>query len=262
MNEQDRIVNLAQVRAACKSCSLYHLCLPMSIEAEELEELDRIIRRRRPLSRGEHLFRMGEDFHSVYAVRAGSLKTYTSSEDGQEQITGFHLPGELIGLDAISDDRHHASAKALETTSLCEIPFSQLEELGNRFRGLQHHLLRLMSKEIIREENMLMLLGKMSAEQRLASFLLSIAARFRQRGFSENEYNLSMSRNDIGNYLGLAVETVSRLFTRFQEEGLLQAERKHVQILDMSGLQTLAGQGDCRRVAPPVVRRSSLEAGD
>lgn len=252
MTDQDGIVNLAQVRVACKSCSLYHLCLPMSIEDDELDELERIIRRRRPLARGEHLFRMQDDFHSVYVVRAGSLKTYTTSEDGQEQITGFHLPGELIGLDAICEDRHHASAKALESTSLCEIPFTQLEDLGNRFRGLRHHLLRLMSKEIIRDESMFMVLGKMTAEQRLASFLLGVAARFRQRGFSASEFNLSMSRNDIGNYLGLAVETISRLFTRFQEEGLLQAERKHVQILDMAGLQAIAGQVvECGRSASP-----------
>lgn len=237
-----RIVELAEVRAACKSCSLFHLCLPMSIGASDLEQLDQIIKRRRPLKRGEHLFRMGDHFQNVFAVRSGSIKTYTATEDGHEQITGFHLPGELVGLDAISDVKHPCGAKALETTSLCEIPFDQLEELGNKIRGLQHHLYRIMSKEIIKDENMLMLLGKMSAEERLATFLLGISTRFKQRGFSPTEFYLSMSRNDIGNYLGLAVETVSRLFTRFQEEELLSVERKHILIHDPARLQALAGR--------------------
>lgn len=237
-----RVVDLTEVRAACKSCSLFHLCLPMNISNTDLELLDRIIKRRRPLKRGDHLFHMGDHFQSVYAVRSGSIKTYTATEDGQEQITGFHLPGELVGLDAISDAKHPCGAKALESTSLCELPFDQLEELGNRIHGLQHHLFRLMSKEILKDENMLMLLGKMTAEERLANFLLSISGRFKHRGFSATEFYLSMSRNDIGNYLGLAVETVSRLFTRFQDDGLLSVERKHILIHNLERLQEFAGK--------------------
>ncbi len=251
MGEQEKVVDLAQIRVTCQSCSLNHLCLPMSIAVGDLDELERIIRHRRPLARGEHLFRMGDTLQHLYAVRAGSLKTYTTSEGGQEQITGFHLPGELLGLDGICEERHHVSAKALETTSLCEIPFAQLEDLGRRCQGLGHHLLRLMSKEIICDEHMLMVLGKLSAEQRLASFLVNIASRFHQRGFSVSEFNLSMSRNDIGNYLGLAVETVSRLFTRFQDDGLLQAARKHVHIRDMTGLRVVAGQTEERCITYP-----------
>jgi CRP/FNR family transcriptional regulator, anaerobic regulatory protein len=233
--------DFARIKVACTNCTLYQLCLPVGMGDPELALLEDIIKVRRPLARGQHLYQMGDGFASLYAVRSGSLKTYTLTEDGREQVTGFHLPGELVGLDAISAERHHCAAKALETTSVCEIPFDRFEELWVRIPSLPHQLLRLMSKEMRHDQTLLMLLGKKAAEERLAAFLVNLAGRFGQRGFSSREFNLSMSRNDIGNYLGLAVETVSRLFTHFQELSLLNVHRKSVQLLDLPALQALAG---------------------
>jgi CRP/FNR family transcriptional regulator, anaerobic regulatory protein len=251
-HQPDKIVKLSSIKVACKDCTIFQLCLPLGIGDADLELLERIIRRRRPLSRGDHLFQMGDPFRAIYAVRAGSVKTYTLTDDGNEQITGFHLPGELVGLDAINTELHHCSAKALETTSLCEIPFDRLEELGSQVPSLQRQLLRIMSKEILTDQTLMMLLGKKSAEARLAAFLLSLSVRFQERRFSPNEFNLSMSRTDISNYLGLAVETVSRLFTRFQREGLIKAQRKHVCIVNAAALNELTGSGGANNGAPKI----------
>jgi CRP/FNR family transcriptional regulator len=178
----------------------------------------------------------------VYAVRSGSLKTFSIMADGREQVTGFYLPGELVGLDAISLGRHPSSAKALESSSICELSFLDLEALGEQIPGLQRQILRVMSRELLDDELLLMLIGKKTAEERLAAFLVTLAMRFRLRGFSATEYNLSMSRSDIGNYLGLAVETVSRLFTRFQHEELLSVKRRRIHIHDLEKLSMLAGE--------------------
>jgi len=237
----DKVVELSKIKVACKDCSLFQLCLPVGVDGDDLQRLDDIIKRKRPVKRGDDLFRVGEPFHAVYAVRSGSIKTYAPTHDGQEQVTGFHLAGELLGLDAINTNTHPCTAKALETTSVCEIPFERLEELGAQIPSLQRQLFKVMSREIFEEETHTLLLGKRNAEERLAAFLLGISNRFKSRGFSATEFNLSMSRNDIGNYLGLAVETVSRMFTRFQEEGVLSVERKHVIIHDLERLQRLAG---------------------
>jgi CRP/FNR family transcriptional regulator len=239
-DDLNKVISLAQIKVACKDCNLFQLCLPVGIDAADLERLDKIIKRRRPVKRGEHLFHVGDRFQSIYAVRSGSIKTYCPTEDGHEQVIGFHLPGELLGLAAINTECHPCAAKALETTSVCEIPFDQLETLSERIPTLQHQIMKVMSKEILHDQMLLMLLGKKSAEERLAALLISLSDRYRQRGFSVSEFHLSMSRNDIGNYLGLAVETVSRLFTRFQEERLLTVQRKHIQILDLPRLRALA----------------------
>lgn len=226
---------------ACQDCSLHQLCLPVGLDGADLALLDRIIRRRRPLRRGEYLFRAGDPLRAVYAVRSGSVKTYTCSSDGDEHVTGFHLPGELIGLDAIGSGVHPRSARALETSSVCEVAYEGLEELSMKIRGLQRQLLRLMSREIHHDETMMILLAGMAAEGRLAALLSNIAARVGERGFSPRAFRLSMSRNDIGSYLGLAVETVSRLFTRLQAEGLLSVQRKQVMIHDPDRLRRMAG---------------------
>ncbi len=211
----------------------------MELEADDIEKLDAIVKRSRPLHRGDHLFRDDDKFLSIYVVKTGSVKTYAPSEDGGEQVLGFHLPGELIGLDAIEDGSHQCSAKVLETTAICEIPFYHLEELSSNIPSLQHQMYRLLSREIGQDENMLMLLGKRNAEERLAAFLLGLSDRFKRRGFSSSDFYLSMSRHEIGNYLGLAVETISRLFTRFQGDGLLNVKRKHIQLLQKKRLQAI-----------------------
>jgi len=238
---QQKVISFETIRIACKNCSLSALCLPMGLTSEDVERLDDIVKRTRPLHRGDYLFRGGERFRSLYVVKTGCVKTYAPSEEGGEQVLGFHLPGEIIGLDAIEKDAHACSARVLETSAICEIPFHRLEELTSSIPSLQHQMYRLLSKEIGLDTDMLLLLGKRNAEERLAAFLLSLSKRLHKRGLSATDFFLSMSRHEIGNYLGLAVETVSRLFTRFQDEGLVSVDRKHIQLLDLTALEMLAG---------------------
>lgn len=240
-----KVIDIALVKQVCSNCNLHQLCLPMGIDMEDVERLDTIVKRRRPLPRGGYVFHLGDEFIALYAIRSGSVKTYTITEDGSEQITGFHLPGEIIGLDAINTSRHPCGARALETTSICEMPFNRLEELATTVPGVGRQLLRVMSREINAENELLTLLGKKSAEERLAALLLSLSMRYKARGFSSREYHLSMSRHDIGNYLGLAVETVSRLFTRFQQQGLIHVRNKYIQLIEIEQLQQLAGMKNC-----------------
>jgi len=237
----NRPLDIATIRVGCQQCSLSELCLPRGLDQSELEQLETIVRRTRPVQRGQHLFRIGDPLRSLYAVRSGSIKAYFTIQDGEEQVLGFFLPGELLGLDAIERDSHACSAVALETTSLCEFPFENLERLCRSVGGLQRQMGRLASREISRDHAMLLLLGKKNAESRLSAFLLNLSQRFANRGFSPNAFNLRMSRRDIGNYLGLALETVSRGFAHFQEEGILQVDRRLVQIMDMQRLRELAG---------------------
>lgn len=228
-------------QAHCRDCSLAPLCLPLSLEMADLDALDRIVKRGRPLNKGEFLFRQGDAFASVFAVRAGALKTFTLSDSGEEQITGFHLPSELVGLSGVDTDSHPVSAQALETTSVCEIPFERLDELAVQLPQLRRQLMRVMSREIRDDQQMMLLLSRKTADERIATFLVNLSARFRARGFSAQQFRLAMSRNELGNYLGLAVETVSRVFTRFQHNGLIEAAGKDVQILDPIELCALAG---------------------
>ncbi|MBB2496173.1 fumarate/nitrate reduction transcriptional regulator Fnr [Aquipseudomonas ullengensis] len=227
--------------AHCKDCSLAPLCLPLSLDMEDMDALDHIVKRGRPLKKGEFLFRQGDTFNSVFAVRAGALKTFTLSDGGEEQITGFHLPSELVGLSGVDTELYPVSAQALETTSVCEIPFDRLDELSVQLPQLRRQLMRVMSREIRDDQQMMLLLSKKTADERIATFLVNLSARFRARGFSANQFRLAMSRNEVGNYLGLAVETVSRVFTRFQQNGLINADGKEVQILDPIELCALAG---------------------
>lgn len=242
---RNNVISIDRLKVACKSCSLSTLCLPMGLETDDIERLDAIVKRNRPLQKGDHVFRADDQFRSLYVVKTGSVKSYTQCTDGTEQVIGFHLPGEIIGLDAIQTNRHGCSARVLETTAVCELPFERLTELSGHISSLQHQMFRLLSKEIGQEAEMLTLLGKSTAEERLAAFLLSLSNRFRRRGYSPTDFFLSMSRQEIGNYLGLALETVSRLFTRFQEDGLLKVERKHVQILDIEKLEALLSHPTC-----------------
>ncbi|AHF02882.1 transcriptional regulator [Marichromatium purpuratum 984] len=245
---QRKVVSLETIRVACKNCTLSSLCLPVGLTQEDVERLDDIVKRTRPLHRGDFLFRDGDRFRSLYVVKTGSVKTFAPSPEGGEQVLGFHLPGEIIGLDAIDKDEHACSAKVLETSAICEIPFQRLEELTCSIPSLQHQMYRLLSKEIGHDTDMLLLLGKKNAEERLAAFLLSLSQRLHKRGLSPSDFYLSMSRHEIGNYLGLAVETVSRLFTRFQDDGLMRVDRKHIELLDLPALEALVGgNGQGRR---------------
>ena len=230
-----------QPQANCKDCSLSGLCLPLSLNMQDMESLDEIVKRGRPLKKGETLFRQGDAFNSVFAIRSGALRTFSVTDAGEEQITGFHLPSELVGLSGMDTETYPVSAQALETTSVCEIPFERLDELSVLLPQLRRQLMRIMSREIRDDQQMMMLLSKKTADERIATFLINLSARFSARGFSANQFRLPMSRNEIGNYLGLAVETVSRVFTRCQASGLLEAEGKEVRILDSIRLCALAG---------------------
>jgi CRP/FNR family transcriptional regulator len=207
----------------------------------EVEHLDSIVQRSRPLRKSECLFSAGDPFENVYAIRSGSLKSYTISEDGIEQITGFHLPGEIIGLDAITSSNHPSFAKALETAAVCAIPFNKLEELSRQMPALQQQLFKIMSQEIREDQELMMLLNKKAADERLASFLINLSQRFSRRGLSSNAFRLTMTRSDIGNYLGLAVETVSRLLTKFQQNNTIGVEDKEIEIINVEALSALAG---------------------
>ena len=247
---EGKVISFESIRVACRNCTLMTLCLPLGLAPEDVERLDSIVRRNRPLHRGDFLFQSGDRFRSLFVVKTGSVKTFAQSPEGGEQVLGFHLPGEIIGLDAIDKDAHVCSAKVLETSAVCELPFGRLEELSVTIPSLQHQMYRLLSKEIAHETEMLLLLGKKSAEERLATFLLSLSQRFRKRGLSPTDFYLSMSRHEIGNYLGLAVETVSRLFTRFHDEGLLKVDRKHIQLTDLDALEAMVSHApveECRR---------------
>jgi CRP/FNR family transcriptional regulator, anaerobic regulatory protein len=228
-------------KISCQQCSISQLCLPVSLAEAEVEHLDSIIKRNRPLQRGEHLFRAGQNLQALYAIRTGSLKTYTISPEGEEQITGFHLAGEVVGLDAVYNQSHPSFAMALETTMVCELPYEQLEELSGTIPGLRQQLLRVMSREILEDQELLLLLNKKNAEEKLAAFLVNLSARYARRGRSAQRFLLPMTRSDIGNYLGLTIETISRLFTRYQKAELINAQGKEITLLNIQSLSSMAG---------------------
>ncbi len=235
------VIDFLAIKIACRQCSLQQLCIPQGLDQTDLEQLETLIERPSPVQRGQRLFREGDRFRSLYALRSGSFKTYCLGEDGSEKIFGFHLPGELLGLAGVGDGRHRATASALETSSVCELPFDRLQKLADQLPSLNHQLQRIMSRAIARDQEILLLLGDRTAQERLAAFLLNLVQRLGKRGLSTREFNLSMTRQDIANYLGLTLETVSRTFTQFQKDGLLQVDRRLVRILDRSGLTTVAG---------------------
>ncbi len=239
------VVRLEPFKAACSSCNLRELCLPVGIAEEQMDRLDAIVGARRSLARGEVLFRTGEHFTSLYAVRTGFFKTCLSSEDGRDQVTGFQMAGELLGLDGIGTDHHTCDAVALEDSQVCVIPYTQLEELSREISDLQRHFHKIMSREIVREHGVMLLLGSMRAEERLAAFLLNLTQRLRARGFSASSLVLRMTREEIGSYLGLKLETVSRAFSKFQEDGVLDVKQRQIQVLNPQALQNLVNGSAC-----------------
>jgi CRP/FNR family transcriptional regulator len=232
-------VSLTVIKTACSNCNLRELCLPFGLSIEELARLDDLVSTRRRIKRGDHLYRAGEAFDAIYAIRSGFFKTDVLLEDGRDQVTGFQMAGELLGLDGISTEHHTCNAIALEDSEICAIPFSRLEVLSREIHTLQHHFHKVMSREIVRDHGVMMLLGTMRAEERLAAFLLNLSQRFTARGFSHAEFYLRMTREEIGSYLGLKLETVSRAFSKFQEEGYIAVQQKHIRILNVNGLKAL-----------------------
>ncbi len=232
-------MNLDQIK--CQSCSISQLCLPVMLADAEIEHLDSIIKRRKPYQKDEILFRSGDPLKSIYAIRSGSLKTYTVDMDGVEQITGFYLPGEIIGLDAIAENTHQSFAKALDTSLVCALPYSKLDILAGQIPGLRSQLLKIMSHEIQDDKALFLLLNKKNAEQRLAAFIINLSRRYANRGLASNRFQLPMTQVDIANYLGMAVETISRLFKKLHKLQLLELKQKEVVIQDMQSLSHFAG---------------------
>lgn len=225
----------------CRSCSINQLCLPVMLAEAEIEHLDSIIKRRKTYHKDELLFQPNTPLEALYAIRSGCIKTYTINANGEEQITGFYLPGELIGLDAISNEQHQSFAKAMDTSLICTLPFQKLDSLAGEIPGLRGQLLRIMSNEILDDKNLFLLLNKKSAEQRLAAFILNLAKRYEKRGLSGTCFNLPMTQVDIANYLGMAVETVSRLFKKLQTLELITFQQKEVGIIDTAKLGEFSG---------------------
>ena len=235
-------MNPLAIKVACSNCNLRELCMPVDLNEEQLKRIDEVVAVRRKIKRGAALFRNGETFTSLYAIRTGFFKTCVATEDGRDQVTGFQMAGEIIGLDGIVNDHHTCDAVALEDAEVCVMPFDRIEELSREVTALQTHVHKIMSREIVREHGVMLLLGSMRAEERLAAFLLNLSQRFTARGFSHTEFYLRMTREEIGSYLGLKLETVSRAFSRFQEEGHIAVQQKHVRILNVDGLKALLNQ--------------------
>lgn len=227
------------LKTACSACNLRELCLPIELSGPEMTRLDALVTRKTAYRRGTNLYRCGEKFHALYAIRSGFFKTQVLHEDGREQVTGFQMAGEIIGMDAISSDVHTCDAVALEDSEVCEIPFARLEELSREMPALQRHLHRILSREIVRDQGIMLLLGSMHAEERLAAFLLNLSQRFAARGYSPTAFQLRMTRQEIGSYLGLKLETVSRTLSQFQLRGLIRIQNKSLQFLDIPELQAL-----------------------
>jgi cAMP-binding proteins - catabolite gene activator and regulatory subunit of cAMP-dependent protein kinases len=226
------------------------MCMPVGLTQDEMERIDQIVSTRRKVNRGHALFHSGSPFTAIYAIRTGFFKTCLTTENGRDQVTGFHMAGELIGLDGLSSDTHICDAIALEDAEVCVLNYDKIESLARDFPILQRHVHRMMSREIVRDQGVMMLLGSMRAEERLAAFLLNLTQRLHARGFSPNELVLRMTREEIGSYLGLKLETVSRTFSKFQEDGTLHVKQRHVRILNIEGLKTLASMGGSTQQQP------------
>ena len=232
-------MRLDAFKVACSSCNLRELCLPVGLTQNQLNHVDELVGSRKMVKRGEALFHTGDPFRSLYAVRTGFFKTRISAEDGRDQVTGFQMTGEILGMDGIVNDHHSCDAVALEDAEVCVMPFDRIESLSREFSALQHHVHKIMSREIVRDHGVMLLLGSMRAEERLAAFLLNLVQRLHARGFSQSELVLRMTREEIGSYLGLKLETVSRTFSKFQEEGLLEVKQRDIRITNEAGLRAL-----------------------
>ncbi len=213
--------------------------MPVGLNPDEMSRPDSVISTRRRVKRGSALFNHGDRFSSLYAVRSGFFKTRVTSVDGRDQVTGFQMTGEILGMDGIVNDHHSCDAVALEDAEVCVMPFDRIESLSREFSALQHHVHKIMSREIVRDHGVMLLLGSMRAEERLAAFLLNLVQRLHSRGFSQSELVLRMTREEIGSYLGMKLETVSRTFSKFVEEGIIEVKQRHVQIKDTEALRRL-----------------------
>jgi CRP/FNR family transcriptional regulator, anaerobic regulatory protein len=236
------------IKVACSNCNLRELCMPLGLSEEELQRLDDLVATRRKIARGDSLYRNGDKFSALYAIRTGFFKTTVAVEDGRDQVTGFQMAGEVIGLDGIVSEYHTCDAVALEDAEVCVMNFDRIEDLSREINALQRHVHKIMSREIVREHGVMLLLGSMRAEERLAAFLLNLVQRLHARGFSQSELVLRMTREEIGSYLGLKLETVSRTFSKFVEEGIVEVKQRHVRILNSDALKLIVNSQNCQPI--------------
>jgi CRP/FNR family transcriptional regulator, anaerobic regulatory protein len=234
------------IKLACSNCNLRELCIPLALNEEELQKLDGLVTTRRKVPRGETLYRNGERFSALYAIRTGFFKTTVAAADGRDQVTGFQMSGEVIGLDGIVSDQHTCDAVALEDAEVCIMNFDLLEDLSREITALQRHVHKVMSREIVRENEVMLFLGSMHADERLAAFLLNLVQRLHVRGFSQSELILRMTREEIGSYLGLKLETISRTFSKFVEKNIIEVKQRHIRILNAEALKLIVNSQDCR----------------
>jgi CRP/FNR family transcriptional regulator len=236
------IIDFTKLKISCENCSLHELCLPRGLSSHDLDKLDAIVARTQPLHKGDVLFRAGDKFNGIFTVRTGCIKLATSTEQGDEQIVGFYFPGEIIGMDGIETDLHTCTAVALDTSSLCSIGFNHLIDVCKEIPALSEQMFRLMGRELSHEHNLLLTVTKKHADGRIATFLLSLSSRFKMLGYSELEFRLPMSRSEIGNYLGLTFETVSRCLSKFQKQGLIEINHKYITILELEALHDVCNE--------------------
>jgi len=229
----------ARCSTLCSTCALRSTCLPCGLPQHEAGDFDQLVYSRRRIRRGEHLYHAGDAFTSLYAFRLGFFKSYIDAPDGQTQVIGFPMAGEVVGLDGIETERHRLSVVALDDGEACVIPYDHFRALTLRLPVVQHQMLKMMSREIVREQDLMALLGGMRAESRVAAFLLALSDKFAARGYSPIEFHLRMTRDEIGSYLGLKLETVSRALSQFQEKGLIRVHLRSIAITDMPGLKAL-----------------------
>ena len=233
------------IKVACSNCNLRELCMPLGLSDGDVDKLDDLVTTRRKIKRGAALFSNGDRFNALYAIRTGFFKTCVATADGRDQVTGFQMAGEIIGLDGIVGDRHSCDAVALEDAEVCVMPYDRIEELSREVPALQSHVHKIMSREIVREHGVMLLLGSMRAEERLAAFLLNLVQRLHARGFSQSELVLRMTREEIGSYLGLKLETVSRAFSKFAGDGIVEVKQRHVRIVDTDALRAIVNAPAC-----------------
>jgi len=250
-----QVIDFSRIRVSCANCNLQELCLPRGLEKKDLDKLGNLVEQTRSIQQGDFLFRAGDPFRHLYAVRTGVIKLYLTTVNGDEQIIGFFFPGEILGLDAIDDRKHSCTAVALETSSCCKFPFDRLGELCQSITGLNSQMMRLMSRELSNENQLLLTLSKKNAEEKLATFLITLSDRFRRLGYSPTEFRLSMSRQDIGNYLGITLETVSRVLNKLSREHLISLDQKLVIIRQPEKLRKLAA---CPEGSPDRQTRRSI----
>lgn len=241
--------NAAPLKTLCCNCNLRDLCLPCGLDSVAAAGVNELDFTRRRIRSGEHLYRAGAGFSALYAVRSGFFRSSMTRESGELQVTGFSMAGDLMGMDGMETDKHSCSTVALEDSEVCVIPFAQLENMSREIPTLQRHLHRMMGREIMRDHGIMLLLGSMHAEERMATFLLNLSTRFAARGYSSTEFHLRMTREDIGSYLGLKLETVSRMLSRFQVQGLIEVRHREIEIKNLNGLKSVIGEYEIRK--PP-----------